>query len=273
MGALTLGPLVLSLDRAYAGLGFAVLLLGAEWLARRGRPEVASWGWQAALAAFVGARAGFVLVNLEHYGAAPAAILAIWQGGFEPWWGVAAAAAASVVFAVRAPALRRVAPSLGVVALAAWWLPSALFTPSGHVSAARLPPLELETLEGQIVSLVDLGEPSVVNVWATWCPPCRREMPILFEAADATPGVRVWLVNQRESPAAVRAYLDAAGLPHDGVLLDPSGALGSALRVAGLPTTFAFDAQGALIHVHVGEISAPALRSLMARLAGPDGAR
>ena len=266
MGALTLGPLVLSLDRAYAGLGFAVLLLGAELLARRGRPELAVWGWQAALAAFLAARAGFVLANLDYYLASPGAIVAIWQGGFASWWGVAAAAVVTLAHALRAPTVRSAAPSLGMLALAAWWLPSAVLTPAVDLSGVRLPALQLETLAGEPVATAELGTPALVNVWATWCPPCRRELPILFDAASATPEVRVLLVNQREGPDVVREYLASAGFPFDDVVLDRAGALGSALRVAGLPTTFAFDADGQLVDVHVGEISAPALRALMAQL-------
>jgi hypothetical protein len=61
----------------------------------------------------------------------------------------------------------------------------------------------------------------------------------------------------------VRAYLEAQRLPTDGVLLDGRGETGAALRVAGLPTTFAFDADGRLVDLHVGELSAAALRGLI----------
>ena len=61
-------------------------------------------------------------------------------------------------------------------------------------------------------------------------------------------------------------YLTREGLPTSGVLLDRRQSVGTALQVAGLPTTFAFDAQGRLVDVHVGEISAPALRAMVASL-------
>jgi thioredoxin-like negative regulator of GroEL len=64
----------------------------------------------------------------------------------------------------------------------------------------------------------------------------------------------------------VRAYLDRVGLPHTGTVLDRRGEVGDELRVAGLPTTFAFDTEGRLVDVHVGEISAAALRALVARV-------
>lgn len=265
MGALTLGPIVLSLDRAYAGLGFMVLLVGAELLARRGRPDLAAWGWYAALAAFVGARLGFVAANLEHFVASPAQVVAIWQGGFAPWWGVAAAAGVSVAYALRDPALRGAMVGVGIVAVAAWWFPSAVVTSAGVGSDTRMPELTLEGLVGSAVDLGELGAPAIVNVWATWCPPCRRELPVLFAAAVEQSEVEILLVNQREGRELVRRYLDQAGFPTDGVLLDPTGRFGDALRVAGLPTTFAFDATGRLVDVHVGEISAPALSAMMQR--------
>jgi cytochrome c biogenesis protein CcmG, thiol:disulfide interchange protein DsbE len=269
MGALTLGPLVLSLDRAYAGLGFMVLLLGAEWLSRRGRPDVSSWAWRTALVVFVGARLGFVASNIDFYLSEPLAVFAIWQGGFAPWFGLVAAAATTAWEARRAPAVRARAPTLGALAIAAWLVPAALLTPSPRDLDVRLPAVALEALSGAHVALDDLGAPSVVNVWATWCPPCRRELPLLVETAATTPDVRVLLVNQREASATVTRYLEQAGLGSDGVLLDRAGAVGEALRVSGLPTTLAFDADGRLVDLHVGELSAPTLRRLVASARAP----
>jgi cytochrome c biogenesis protein CcmG, thiol:disulfide interchange protein DsbE len=264
MGALTLGPIVLSLDRAYAGLAFMVLLVGAEWLSRRGRPDLTGWAWRTAIIAFVGARAGFVLSNLDHYLSDPVAIVAIWQGGFAPWWGVAAAAAWTAWEAWRVPAVRAGGPALGAGALLAWLVPAALLTPSAADLDVRLPAVELRALDGSGVALAEIGRPSVVNVWATWCPPCRRELPLLTATAAGTPDVAVLLVNQGEAATTIERYLAAHGLDGAGVLLDPAGAVGDALRVRGLPTTLAFDAEGRLVDLHVGEISAPALARLVA---------
>ncbi len=266
MGALTLGPLVLSLDRAYAALGFLVLVVAAEVWARRGRPEVANWAWATAMVVFVGARVGFVLTNLQDYAAAPWTALAVWQGGFAPWWGVAAGVATSAWSTRRHPAVRRAAPALGLAALLSWWLPTGLLSPAPGDLGVTMPSLTLPALDGAAVDLAALGRPTIVNVWATWCPPCRREMPLLIAAARETPDVRVLLVNQRETTETIRAFLEAQGLPEDGVLLDRTGAVGSQLDVAGLPTTVAFDAEGRLVDVHVGEISAAALRGLIDRV-------
>ena len=266
MGALTLGPLVLSLDRAYAALGFLVLVVAAELWARRGRPAVSTWAWRTAIITFAGARVGFVLSNLADYAAVPWSAVAFWQGGFAPWWGVAAGAAYGAFEAWRQPAVRRAAPALGAAALLAWWLPAGLLSPAPSALGVVAPDLTLPTMVGAPVRLAEAGAPAIVNVWASWCPPCRRELPLLSAAAAETPGVRIWLVNQREGHDTVRGYLAAQGLPEDGVLLDRAGEVGAALDVAGLPTTFAFDADGRLVDLHVGEISAAALRVLIDRL-------
>jgi len=267
VGALTLGPLVLSLDRAFAALGFAVLLLAAEAWARRGRrPEASAWAWRTAALTFVGARAGFVLSNLADYAAAPWTALAFWQGGFAPWWGVASGAAYALWAMRRDVTLRRTIPTVGVLALLAWWLPSAVLSPAPAASGVVIPAVVLADLGGGQVDLGAQGLPTVVNVWATWCPPCRRELPLFSAAARATPDVRVLLVNQREGADTVRGYLAAQGLSEAGVLLDRTGEVGARLNVAGLPTTFAFDAEGRLVDLHVGELSAARLRAMIAQL-------
>lgn len=272
MGALTLGPLVLSLDRAYAALGFLVLLLGSEILARSLRkrdphthmrlPTAATW---MAAAVFLGARVGFVLTHASDYAREPRSALFIWQGGFSPWWGVAAGALAAALLIARERTLARSLVPLAGVALVAWWLPSTLLSPASGDSSVTLPTRTLATLDGGAVALADTGRVTIVNVWATWCPPCRRELPVLFAAGANNPSVRVLLINQREPASTIAAFLASEGLPTGGVLLDPDGAVGSHLQVAGLPTTLAFDQQGRFVEVHVGEISAPALGAMIAR--------
>lgn len=265
MGALTLGPLVLSLDRAFAGLGFMILLLGAAWLSRRGHPDRTDWAWRTALAAFVGARLGFVLTHGDFYLSNPAAILAIWQGGFAPWWGVAAATLATLPELWRTAAVRAPTLSLALLALAGWLLPATRLTPRAADLNVSLPDVVLVRLDGTPVSLHDGGGPVVVNVWATWCPPCRRELPLLLATAARSDDVRIALVNQRETSATVGRYLAREGLDDDGVLLDERGAVGSALRSGGLPTTYAFDGDGRLVDLHVGELSGPTLDRLVRR--------
>lgn len=121
---------------------------------------------------------------------------------------------------------------------------------------ARLPNLTLERLGGEPVELRSfLGKPLVINAWATWCPPCRREPPMFLKVAERTPEVRFVFVSQGEGPEAVRRFLEEEGLSMEWALLDPSTRLSEALNIQGLPTTFFFDREGRLLLRHMGELS------------------
>lgn len=99
------------------------------------------------------------------------------------------------------------------------------------------------------------GTPVVVNVWASWCPPCRAEMPLLNRAADDFAGRVVFLgVASRDSPAAAGAFLDEIGVGYVN-LFDTTGEIRSDLGLTGFPTTYLFDAQGELRDAVIGGIT------------------
>ena len=121
-----------------------------------------------------------------------------------------------------------------------------------------MPSIALTDLAGQQIALSEPGQPMVINLWATWCPPCRREMPMLIEVAEDSP-VPVLLANQGENQATIRAFLAEQQLSDDAVLTDPNGMLGRAVASPALPTTLFVDAAGEVVDVHAGEISRAAL--------------
>ena len=92
-----------------------------------------------------------------------------------------------------------------------------------------------------------VGQGLVVNLWATWCPPCVAEMPALdrAQAALAEEGVRVLaLSSDREGRARVEPFFRDRGIRHLGLWLDPRGAAQRALGARGLPTTVVIDRKG-----------------------------
>ncbi len=111
----------------------------------------------------------------------------------------------------------------------------------------------------------------VVNLWATWCPPCREEMPLLALAQQRETGVTFVFVNQGESDKLVRRYLHDEILELDNVLLDPASSLRMAVGSKGLPTTMFYDAAGRLVRRHVGLVSRQELTTILRSLR-PDGA-
>ena len=110
------------------------------------------------------------------------------------------------------------------------------------------------------------GVPTVVNLWATWCPPCRREMPVLGAAQQARPDVHFVFLNQGESAQQVATYLARSGLALRNVLLDGRGEAGATLGHRSLPTTLFFDASGRLVDTRVGELSEASLAERLATL-------
>lgn len=251
MNAITLGPILLSAPRFAALVGLGVFLVAAHFAGRR-HPRLGDWAWTAALIVVLGARLGYVLENAGAYARAPLTALYFWQGGFAPLWGIGLAA----VYTLLATPVRRAALPAAVAGLVAWGGVGLLLSPAESEPVAR-PETALAGLAGEPTTLAEhaAGRPLVVNLWAPWCPPCRREMPMLMQAADATPEVAFALVDQGSTEAEVRAFLEDQGLSDAHVLLDRGSRLMSELNAAGLPTTLVFDADGELHYAHVGEIS------------------
>lgn len=107
------------------------------------------------------------------------------------------------------------------------------------------PDFTLATLDGDEISLSDLeGKPVLVNFWATWCPPCRSEMPDLQDF-HATYGDQVALlgVNWAEEPEEVRVFLNRYDITYPNVL-DRKGRAFVQYRLMGLPTTLFIDETG-----------------------------
>jgi thiol-disulfide isomerase/thioredoxin len=222
-------------------------------------------------AVFVGiaaARLGYVLRWWPEYAAAPRSIIAIGDGGFLWWAGLPAALAFAWWRTGRRLPLRR--PMLAGIAagMVAWATFGGLLLMLQR-SAPPLPDFPLATLEGEAVTLAALsGRPIVLNLWATWCPPCRREMPVLEQAQVRYPGVAFVLVNQGEDRTTVREYLDGQGLVLDHVLLDPHSRAMLETNTRGLPTTLFFDAGGRLVDTHMGELTRASLADALERRFG-----
>ena len=130
-----------------------------------------------------------------------------------------------------------------------------------EVQARNIPDSGLSTLEGEPVTLVDLhpGKPKVVNIWASWCPPCIREMPVLEKAQKRYPDITFVFVNQGEQIETINSFLGQQDLSIRNVLSDVSGSLAGATGSHALPTTLFYDAEGRQVDVHMGELSSASL--------------
>jgi thiol-disulfide isomerase/thioredoxin len=266
LDAITLGPLVLPL-RVLSPLAALAVANAAAWAWQRRRGIDAGPAlWSMTLWGFVAARAAFVLKHLDTYLAAPLSMLDIRDGGFVAFAGLLAACAAGFAQVRRRPALRR--PLVGA-ALAGIlvWAGAGLAIQASQPASTPLPDIALQGLDGGTVRLADFkGKPVVLNLWATWCPPCRREMPAMAAAQAANPDVTFVFVNAGEEPEAVRRYLDAGGLSMPNVLLDGRRAVASAVAAVGYPTTLFYDRRGMLAGRHMGELSRAGLDEQLSAL-------
>ncbi len=265
MLTLDIGPLALGVSHV---LLFGSLLLATVvgWLIGRGHgcnPE--GQLFRMLLVGLVVARLAFVLVYAEFYRDEPWRVVDIRDGGFIAWPGILAALALGAWYLWRQARLRR---SLGIamsVGLALWLGGSLLL--QALEQGTRLPDLQVQDAQGRTVNLRDYaGQPLVVNLWATWCPPCRREMPVLMQAQQREAGVIFLFVNQGESAQQVADFLSSQNLELDNLLLDGSVQLGQMVGSRALPTTLFYDADGRQVGSHLGELSHASLERMLAAL-------
>ena len=137
--------------------------------------------------------------------------------------------------------------------------PTAIVEPGAQSGAFRVgdtaPDFWLQLADGRYVRLSDLkGKPVVINFWATWCPPCRAEMPEFVKTA-ADEDLVVLAVNVEEDRKAVEEFAAEFGMEMP-VVLDSDGQLNQRYLVQGLPTTYFIDSQGKLSSMVVGQIYA-----------------
>jgi thiol-disulfide isomerase/thioredoxin len=119
------------------------------------------------------------------------------------------------------------------------------------VEGQLAPDFTTQTLDGEDMRLSDYrGSVVAINFWATWCAPCKVEMPVLQEAHDA--GKLIVLgVNAGESTDLIRPYIDELGLSFP-ILLDPEGRIVDLYAIRVFPTTVILDPQGVVIAEHLG---------------------
>ena len=145
----------------------------------------------------------------------------------------------------------------------------------------RVPAFTASTLDGEEFDGADLvGEPYMLNIWATWCAPCRHEMPALQELHDKYSGEGFQVVgvsvDDRGSREVMREFLDELGIDFP-IYHDPSWEISDKYGLLGLPGTFLMDAEGRLVRRWTGGFDPMAegvqdeVRKVLASAETPEG--
>jgi thiol-disulfide isomerase/thioredoxin len=262
------GPLVLSVPVLLVLAAF-LTANGVAAFHRRRHGSQADAGpviWNMMLFGALASRAVFVLRHHDIYLAKPLSALDIRDGGFDAGAGLIVACVAAALATRRHAALRRPAMA-AVLAGCAVWFGGTLLAQLHAPPDAPLPEIAVRRLDGVEVPLRSyIGKPMVLNLWATWCPPCRREMPVLQAAQRAHPGVAFVFVNQGESAETVARFMAQQELRMANVLLDPAARTAARTGSPGYPATLFYDARGVLRLRHTGELSEATLREKLRAL-------
>ncbi|HEY1419944.1 MAG TPA: redoxin domain-containing protein [Candidatus Dormibacteraeota bacterium] len=117
------------------------------------------------------------------------------------------------------------------------------------------PGFELASTDGRKVGLADLaGRPAVINFWASYCPPCKAEMPLLQRMVSGQPGVRLVLIDEGDSAQTARSFLSSIAIQQP-ALLDSDLGVGHSYGVSPLPMTVFVRADGTISGRQIGQLS------------------
>lgn len=127
---------------------------------------------------------------------------------------------------------------------------------------ANAPDFEWTGDDGRVLRLSSYrGKVVVVNFWATWCPPCRQEMPVLQRVAASEPDLVVLEVDLMEPADRARSFLDSLGLDRLQPVFDSDGATTRRFGVLSLPSTFFIDKDGVIRHLELAQMTEERIRN------------
>jgi len=268
MGAISLGPLMVSTERLYLIGVLIIFFLLAEGLNKTFRsPDVefdfSRWAQHSFWYGLLVARLAYVAQYPSAFSYDWLSVLYFWQPGYSLTAALITACVVTLMHFKTQPKALSAALAI-LLAAVVIWAGLKLWQPLDSDQVQTLPEIQLPTLQGQAVKLDEQKQPLIINLWASWCAPCLREMPALVYFAQQNPELTLWLVNAGESSITVENFVrnnPELALPENMLVLDPTQKLMQHFNAPGLPVTLAFN-QGQLIDSHIGELNPARLQEM-----------
>jgi peroxiredoxin len=184
----------------------------------------------------------------------------------------------------KTPQMKRWVAVFGIMGLVAWGVldsGNSPLSPNQEISQGErntglnkgdlAPDFELLTMDNQSIRLSDLrGQKVIVNIWATWCPPCRAEMPDMqaFYEQEKENGVTILAVNlieTEQSVESVDAFLKEFGITFP-VVLDKGNQVSDQYQAISIPTSYVLDTQGVIQHKMIGPMTKEMMEEMVASI-------
>ena len=247
-------------------LGIASSAVAGLWFGRRRGVDVLPLLAKILVGALLAARFAFLLQHYDSYRGVPWSLLDISDGGFTATAGLFAALVIGTESTRKVPGARRPV-ALAVVTGVAVWTMATVAVLDFAPARVMVPLMEAKRLDGTPVQLRTFTQkPMLINLWATWCPPCRREMPVLSQAQRRHPDITFVFLNQGENTREIVRFLDQERLHPENVFADPFGSFFERIGAYAYPTTLFFDSDGVLFMRQVGELDSAGLEERLAML-------
>ncbi|KQW87261.1 hypothetical protein ASC94_28080 [Massilia sp. Root418] len=255
-----MGPLVLQASHLLLALAFGIAAGVGYLVGRKNKVNVTGILLDMALAALVAGRIAFVVLRFDDFRSAS-------------WW---------AVFDFRDGGGNWPAAIIGALAVAVWrcWGKPQLQAPLGAGLVAAVfawdmsgSAIALRSPQGAAAPAAirhyAAGKPMVVNFWASWCPPCRREMPVLAKTQQQRSDVAFVFINEDAEAAAGQRFLTEHGFTVVNTVHDADAGIAHAVGASAFPTTLFYGADGKLASLHIGELSQASLNAYLEKIAGP----
>jgi len=256
MLSISIGPFAVAISMLITMVAIAVFWIMTHWLSRKSEEsaKIKDGFITAVIIGFIAARVTFVVRLWPEYQENIWQILNLRDGGFIPYYGWMIGVLVLIAISRGKRAFTRVYLVASFVAFCV--VVPLYYTASLYSAGITIPDIPVRDSAGESINLQTFqGKPLVINYWATWCPPCRKEMPVLAAAQRQHSSVTFLFVNQGEDPITAKRFLSSQDLAIKNVFYDPASQLSRASGAAGLPTTLFFDATGKLVDSHMGELS------------------